>query len=298
MRYHSNEYTASRQHSHFSYKRKYQEGLYTHMLLEDLSQSFSIEFSPIREDDNFYYIDPPTDKLKSYLTFDDYGFFRYDLDKILQQTMYHLMTAGTAHMEIVLWRNYNNQVVGITLEPFSAVSIGTFKEKHLFFTKKPDKKAVFFSVPERHVIILDLKDLGFRRNYFRMLFRRMRPFETNLYAITEKKNIDFKAFTKQEEFRFLKLTKRIGWTGRNSGNQHLSEAYLLKRSIRFKTLKKQFLEYLLAQINLGLSRFRDELDFHGKIVTMDFDTEHTAVWEKMQKGECGFSAVSKEVYRF
>ena len=300
MNYYNNEYTSSRQHPSYSYNRTYQDGLYTHMLLEDFSSSFSITFSVSREDEKFYRVEPNNDKLKNYLSFEDRGFFRYDLDKILQRTMYILLTTGMAHIEIVLWKNRENQIIGISLEPFSAVSVLRLPKQHLFFTQKPDKTAQFFSVSSRHIITLDLKDLGFPRSYFRKLFRRMKPFETNIYSLALKKNkqnIDFAALTKKQDFEFLKLTSRIGWFGRHSSNPNFSEAYLLLRSIRFRTLKKRFLEYLLTQINLGLTEFQTELGFSGQITTAEFDTEHTEIWKNMQEGKCGFSTVSDHVFK-
>ena len=299
MKRYNNKYTPSNQHPSYFIKHKYLESIYSYMLLEDFSMNFSIEFTHDRDSEKFYKVEPADDKLKEYLTFEDYSFFRYDMDKILQNIMYSLLIDGRTYLEIVLWADAAGHIAGISLEPFSAIPVLKLRDKYTFCAQTHDQKCRCFSMLKRNVISFDLKDLGFPRNYFRRLFRRMKPFETSLYSMSKNRqfqNVDFDAHIKKRDFHFLKLTKRIGWLGRNYSNPNLSEAYLLHRTIRYKTLKKRFLDYFLAQINQGLEAFQDDLEFHGKIVIPEFDTEHATDWAKMQRGEMGYSAISNLIH--
>lgn len=61
------------------------------MFVEDFCRSFSIKLAPIEQHDEFYDVSPADDLLKKLLTFDDYSFFRYSFDKLLDTLMYHLI---------------------------------------------------------------------------------------------------------------------------------------------------------------------------------------------------------------
>lgn len=80
-----NDLISSRQtpRAYYHYECKHKKGMYTHMLLEDFGRSFSIELAPFEEHDNFYGVTTVGDLLENLLQFNDYSFFRYSFDTLL-----------------------------------------------------------------------------------------------------------------------------------------------------------------------------------------------------------------------
>lgn len=85
MRQIHNELISSQQtpRAYLHHDYKYKRGMHSHMFVEDFCRSFSIKLAPIEQHDEFYDVSPADDLLKKLLTFDDYSFFRYSFDKLL-----------------------------------------------------------------------------------------------------------------------------------------------------------------------------------------------------------------------
>ena len=129
-----------------------------------------------------------------------------------------------------------------------------------------------FKVNNQSVVSFYLKDLGFKKTYFRQLLNKFSRFDTlgttNLVLDKSLKGIyNFTEHQKQLEFQFLNCTRKIFWNGRNYSNQHLSESYLLYRAAYADMLQYRFLDYMLQKLNNGFEPLRQEFGFVGRIIT-------------------------------
>ena len=252
---------------------KYKRGMHSHMFVEDFCRSFSIKLAPIEQHDEFYDVSPADDLLKKLLTFDDYSFFRYSFDKLLDTLMYHLILNGTAYLEIVKWVDSKGTLQGIELVPICVSKGIKAKKVYRFFAKTPDRQSrIMFKVNNQSVVSFYLKDLGFKKTYFRQLLNKFSRFDTlgttNLALDKSLEGIyNFTEHQKQLEFQFLNCTRKIFWNGRNYSNQHLSESYLLYRAAYADMLQYRFLDYMLQKLNNGFEPLRQEFGFVGRIIT-------------------------------
>lgn len=137
MRQIHNELISSQQtpRAYLHHDYKYKRGMHSHMFVEDFCRSFSIKLAPIEQHDEFYDVSPADDLLKKLLTFDDYSFFRYSFDKLLDTLMYHLILNGTAYLEIVKWVDSKGTLQGIELVPI-CVSKGIKAKKSISIFRK------------------------------------------------------------------------------------------------------------------------------------------------------------------
>lgn len=144
-------------------------------------------------------------------------------------------------------------------------------ECHLkqFLTRRKEIEKRF---PPYLVVSFYLKDLGFKKTYFRQLLNKFSRFDTlgttNLALDKSLEGIyNFTEHQKQLEFQFLNCTRKIFWNGRNYSNQHLSESYLLYRAAYADMLQYRFLDYMLQKLNNGFEPLRQEFGFVGRIIT-------------------------------
>jgi len=253
------------------YECKYKKGMYTHMLLEDFGRSFSIELAPFEEHDNFYGITPTEDLLKDLLQFNDYSFFRYSFDTLLNTIMHYLIINGKTYLEIVKWTDSSGKLQGIELVPLCAQRGIRFGKTCFFSVKTPDGRSRF-RVNKQAVVTFSLRDMGFKRRFFLRLISRLSRIDLlGNTDLTLDQNLEgiysFTEHQKHMDYLLLKYTKKVFWHGRKHSNQHLSESYLLYRQAYYAMLQYKFLDYILQRINSGFEPLRQEFGFEGKITT-------------------------------
>lgn len=303
MKTRQHDYISSQQSPYFlPYKRRYRESQYSYMFLEDFSGWFSSEFTPIGKRDEFYSVIPENDILKRLLLFSDCSYFDYSFDKLLSKIMHYLLINGRTYLEIVSLMNQESVVEGIEFVCVPAKYRGTRLGKCNFVALNPQNKVINFSIDRKRLVIFDLKDLGFHRNYFRRIINHLSLFDaTNAFEFMRdskmKEIFNFKEHQKYMEYKLLKDTSSIHWLGRNYSNQHLSESYHLYRTIQYKVLRYKFLQYILDQINAGLDKSKSEWGFAGNI-SVSVSLEHyEEAFSRYSKGEINASTLGDIVIK-
>lgn len=260
------------------------------MFLEDFSRMYSSEFTPCGMNDSFYNVSPENDALKRLLLFSDYSNLNFNFDTLLNNITNNLILNGKAYIEVVSIMNSDNAIQGIDLVPISAKYHHKSHDKCSFIARSYNNETVHFTIDQNRLVIFDLKDIGFHRNYFLKLINKFTNFDvknaSELMLNPKMKGIfDFIEYQKSEDYKLLKITKRTHWLGRDYTNQHLSESYLLYRAAQYKMLRYKFLEYILHQINGGLNRFKTEWGFSGTISTSISLPDYRNAFIKYNNGE-------------
>lgn len=284
-------------------KGKPVSGVYPFMFIQDFCASFSIGLAshPLERDRNFYTVEPSYDSLKNLLCFEDFTFLEYNMDKLLTGAMEDLISYGKAYFEIVSWRDTEGKVKGISFAPIKPLAEFKGRDKTLFASVLYDKSLKWYCIENRNLIVLQLKDLGFSRFSLQRLLKKISKYDlTNVSDMSlnpGKTGFDFSEYIRKSEFNLLKTTKRVYWYGRNGDNQYLSESYLLYRAARFKMLRKNFLSYMIRQINTGLQYHKMEAGFCGKLVVNCEDVDYMNEFKKLWAGEINTSQLSEQVFR-
>lgn len=278
-------------------------GMYAHMFLEDFCANFSIDLAPhpLDRDRDFYKVEPPDDSLKDFLLFENYLFLEYDMDKLLIKVMKDLIYSGKAYLEIVTWRDTEGIVKGISFVQIKPIAVLKGRSKTLFASILYNKKLKLYCIENRNLIVLQLKDLGYSRYFLKRLLNRIRKYDltdvSDMSLNPGKTGFDFNEYIRKKEFSLLKITRNVHWYGRNNENQYMSESYLLYRAAKFKMLRKEFLNYMIRQINKGLQNYKNELGFSGKIVIGCEDIDYMKEFKRLWAGEINTSQLSKLVFR-
>lgn len=287
-------YTSSQQapRTAFKYEQKYQLSTTGSMFIDDFSAWFSSEFTPIglRSDSNFYTIYPEDASLTKLLWFNGRFNLDYNLDTIFSQIVRQLILNGRAYLEIIFFKDFENVIKGINFVPINAKKRKNDLNHYTFQAIDWKNVQIEFSVESKYIVEFDLRDLGYGRNYFRRLLKKLANLDvTKASQLTfdsrAKEYFNFKEYVKITEYDLLKFTNNVHWLGRNYSNQHLSESYLLYRKIKFKILRYEFLKYILEQINCGLDRLKEEWGFTGNIGISFTLPDYNAFIKKYESGE-------------
>lgn len=283
--------------------RKSVRGAYPSMFVQDLCASFSFGLAhhPLERGRDFYRVEPSDDALKDFLTFEDFMFLDHNIDELLTGAMQDLVSYGKAYLEIVFWRDAEGNVKGISFAPVKPFVVLKGRGKTLFASVLYNKKLKWYCIENKNLIELRLKDLGFSRFSIQRLLKKIKQYDitsvTDISLNPEKTGFDFSEYIRKSEFNLLKTTKRVYWHGRNGDNQYLSESYLLYRSAKFKMLRKDFLNYMIHQINISLQYHKDEAGFGGELVIHCEDVDYMSEFKKFWAGEINISQLSKQVFR-
>lgn len=300
------DYTSSQQAPRiaFKYEQKYQPSMAGSMFIDDFSRLFSFEFTPIglRSDSNFYTIYPENASLKALMWFNDRFNLDHKLDETFSRIMRQLILNGRAYLEIISFKDFENVMKGIKFVPINAKKRKKFLNHYTFQAIDCKNVQIKFSVESKYIVEFDLRDLGFSRNYFRRLLKKL----SNLDEIkasqltldsSAKKYFNFEEYVRISEYDLLKVTNNVHWVRQSYSNQHLSESYLLYRKIKFKILRYEFLKYILEQINFGLDRLKEEWGFTGNIGINFTLPDYNVFIKKYESGEYNTSKLTEIVIR-
>lgn len=298
-----NNYISSRQSPYITNIHHIDEDYssHVHMLRKDLTLSFSIEFSRHNRYTDFYDIRSDNENLKRLFLFEDSDYFRYNFDQLLSWTFYNLISARKTYMEIVISKNDDGEIVGLSLAPFDAKKYVTVNGTSYFISKNHEKKYVYFKIPIRHYMEFSLKSLGLRNNYFKRLFQKLKRLDkyTAIGFMTDdkmKSKFDSKVWIEKQDYDVLQYPRKIGWHGRSSDNKLLSESYLLYRTIEYKLFRQKCMKYLLQTINKTLKLISDEIGASGEIIVAASLLDYKKEWQRYINGEICASELSKIIY--
>lgn len=284
--------------SDFNYSNHYE-----HMLLEDLTGSFSLEFSHINETRNFFRIEPINDRLNTLLSYERFNYLEYDFERCLGEIFRYLIYKGKAYAEIAILTSEHDEIVGLDIIPIDYkkdIKLG----KHIkFHGLTSNKETIKFKINKKYLIKFDLKDIGLSRDFFSKVIKKLR--KTSISAPVEfftdkklEKIFDYEKYSCTNDYNLIKFCKNIGWVGRNYSNQFLSDSYLLTQRIKFKKIKWRILEYLLLQINSKLSTFKNSCNFNGEIQISVKEKDYEKEYCSFYNGTTTLKSFTDYVYNY
>ena len=273
---------------------------YQRMFLEDFCRWFSIDLAKDKKERPFYDVWPEKSLLKELLTSQNYDFLEYDMDKLLTHVMRTLVFAGKSFVEVVLYSDEENNVVGVSLVPFDPILSVPGRNNTFFLSMRRGGKPKFFKISKRNIILFRLSDLGFKRNFLRKFYNKLPRYDilnvSDMSLCTQNTGFDLSVWNDKREYKLLKLSKKIGWYGRSTNNSYMGDAYLLYRAIQFKSLRISFLDYFLKQINESITVICKELGVDGTIVAKRISYNYDEILQKLHSGEINYSQLGDCIF--
>ena len=263
--------------------------LFSSTFVRDIKIHFSSVFSKSFNSHGFYTVDSPDERLKELLSFEDHWFLEYDFDKILSSIMHNLIFANKTFVEIAFSKNETNEIAGISIIPFDAIKMISFKRYSWFLSyHEANRKLAIFKIDKNKYIEIGAKELGLRNNALKRITKKLKRLDITSYSIfinDEMGNkVPFDDYKRKQEYLMLKYPKEIGWVS-GIDNAYLNESYSLFRLVKLREFQLKCLLLFIEKINFGLSNVSEITKVTGTIKTTVQFSEYTKEWGRYQNGE-------------
>lgn len=283
--------------------RRPKENLYSYRFFQDLSTGFSFTLAEKAFRKDFFSFEPRNCNveklLKSNFNYDT----SYSIEQLIERAMYSLMVYGKAYIYIKAgYENLSNEQNKAEMRKLSSLEIeeikGIIKKKTdasmLFISKGFGEKIFERNLVPKCLVILNIRDLGFREKYFTNLVRKLGKYDitSKITMLSEdKEGYDFSVHSKRNKRLELKTIKDVGWS---FGTEGLSDSYILFKKMQMDILKIKALNYIVNEINKSLSCICGE--DAGKIVAHVRHIDYDKVWSEYQNGEITVTELTNVLY--
>ena len=280
------------------YKRPI-DNLYSYRFYEDLFTNYAYSLSEKKFDRSDFFMIVSDDKeiVKIFRNATKYS-FSYEFEQTINDALYSMAVYGKAYIFVKPEYVKKTEKDGKFNDVFNALHIVEVKgiaKKNTFYYRSFSKEILSFDINEGVLITLDLKDLGFKRNYFKNLVKRLGKYDTtsaSLGLINNEPSYDFGVHVKKNQEKLLREVRNIGWS---FGTDGLSDSYILYKEIKKRIFKMRLLQYVLEKINKVLA---DEFFQHKgvRIEALTNNIDYLKVWERYNKGELTVSDLNKIIW--
>ena len=205
---------------------------------------------------------------------DQYGDYLFRLWQLINQIVKGLIIQGFSPYEIVYWSDKDGKVQKIGLEwinPLSAkvkrdgivqyIPSSLWRESGYPRTCKIGlEDVILFRMPNYRMVKRVLRSLKLMSDttlpWFK-LEKDMQDFSNRFF--------DFEHFRKLQQLYFLKITKDIGWDGRDVRTDSILEYYKIEKYLRFHEFALAIRKCILDGFNSALKRIGDRLEVSARL---------------------------------
>ena len=143
------------------------------------------------------------------------------------------------------------------------------------------------------LIVLSLKDIGYKKNYFKNVLKHLGNFDITTSAnglLTEVDlGYDFSEHEKHNRFKVLRETKKIGL---HLGTEGLSDSYILYRKIQQDKLKLLILNYVIKKINHAIKALLKDQNV-GEMAIRTKCHDYNQLWNDYNTGQITASELTR-----
>lgn len=273
------------------------DNIYSNRFLTDLFTGYEYSLSRNNKDD-FFRITPNDKDIINLFTPKITYNFSYEFGQIIDRVLLSMATYGKSY--IIIKPDYieENDKKGKVNQAIGTLSIAEVKgvlKGNTFYYKFFDGQIHEFKIYEGTLIIFDLKEVGYKRNYFVKIAKKLEKHEIisdSWFSIKNDPNYDFDVHLYSSKIKTLKLVKDLGWYFET---ENLSGSYIFLKEIQMRLFKIKMLDYVLEKINkalLGKYIFNKDFKIEASIANIDYKE----VRDGFQAGKITKSEISKIVW--
>lgn len=282
------------------YNRLYRspkDNSYTHKFFQDISTGFSYFLGADTEKNNFFTFEPK--ECEAARLINDGCNYSYEIEQTITRAAHSLVVYGKAF--IYLKSEYampeekamsdKKNISSLRVYEIKGFVLKRHRNKLVFYCGEFDSAAEKIEMFNDELIILRLKDLGFCKNYFTKMVKKLGKADVLSSSLMMTKNVDgydFFAHSKKQKLYELKLTKDLGWFSRVD---ILSDSYILYKRIQLNKLKLKLLNYIVEKINEGISAYLKR-DDAGKLVAHTKKINYDQLWTDFVSGQITVTELS------
>lgn len=268
-----------------------------------MSSGYKAWLGEKERDENFFTIEPQNCKLIKLFLNQSEDLSSSYFEQLVAEVLHDLLIFGRAYMLI------NPKYITITNEDgienkelnsldMGAVSGVVKRQNNQVFEfcalSKFDNALHCTTVPKDQLVIFDLKDLGYRRNFFYRLINILNKFDST--SIPADLNL-CRGYNFTEHYKYIKLQelkqlKTVGWV---DNSNDLLDSYRLYNQIRMNKIRVGLLKYVVMKINEGLKRYLNETD-DGELVLHARSVDYDRCWLDYSSGKISHDQLRELLY--
>ncbi len=282
-----------------------EEYIYKYRFLRDLSSGYAYVLGGKNKKREFLTFEPFDCNIAKLFNERSQSDLSYDIEQVIDHVTYSLMAFGRAYVyikpEYTLSIDYDNNETKV----LSSIKVSEVKG----FIKKQNKSQLIFcrkgyngeisdvELQRNQIIIFDIKELGYKKKYFKNILKKLRKCDATLSATFMMTNnsdgYDFMVHSTKITLKKLRVLKDIGWLFDIDG---LSDSYILYKKIQEDKLRFRFLNYIVEKLNYG---FEDYLfDEGGKLVANVKEKNYDQLWEDYSDGKLTGTELTNILYSY
>ena len=287
--------------------RQRRDNSYSHRFYQDLSTCFSITLSENDKEREFYTFEPSGCMAESLLCAGNHFDLNHRIEQTIDMTMRSLLMYGRAYIYLqpqYVQQESNEDKKETTKQIISSLDIGEVRgivkqrigNKYIFYSKGFRDDVIERELLTDGLIRLNIKELGYRKNFFPKLLRKLGKCDVLSFGFLIAENAegyDYKTHSKKKQLDFFKKTKSIGWM---FGNEGLSDSYILYRKILQDKFRIRALKFIIYKINEGLTICLHN-ESPGKLVAHIRELDYDDIWEKYSRGEITLTDLTHLLYK-
>lgn len=217
---------------------------------------------------------------------------------MIENALHYMAMYGRGYLYIgPKYEQFKNQLNGAKeLDEISFSSLNGILIRNHFFNQDSLNEVGELDISEGYLVVFDLKELGYKRNYFSHIINQLVKHDITLIvsnSLSKELSYDYIYHRAKVRELFLKQSKKTGWIFKPDD---LSDSQILFNIIRMRKLKKKCLNYAIDKVNKTLvdNLSREDL-FQLKANYKDIDYDD--IWGRYQKGEIVESELSDILYK-
>ena len=248
------------------------ENAYKHGFRNDLCFGYSYILGGENGMRNFLTFEPTDCNISKLVNRGNYNNSN-DMEQLIGNITYRLMFLGKAYIYIKpdYTINIDNEhkeqkiLSSLKLNEIKGGIKGKNKTHFKFCCREGNGNISDIQICRNQLIIFDIKDLGYSKNYFPSVLKKLGKCDIALSAVdmvsSNSDGYDFDVHSKKNKLKKLKVLKDIGWLCDAS---ELSDSYILYKKIQEDKMRICFLNYILQKLNSGFEKYI--VDVGGKLV--------------------------------
>ena len=185
---------------------------YSHRFYRDLFTGYAYSLGEKKLDRRDFFVIVPDNReiVKIFTTYYD---FSYDLERTIDNALYSMAVYGKAYIfvrpEYVEKIGEDGKINNVLEKLYIREAKGILK-KDIFYYKTYSKEISSFDISEGMLITLDLKEVGFKRNYFIKLVKRLGKYDITsapIELINNEPTYDFSVHVNKNREKFLRANQ-------------------------------------------------------------------------------------------
>ena len=280
------------------------DSIYSHRFWGELASGYSHFFNNKGDTRDFFSFEPGGCKIEKLLKVQCCHCSSHNIEMIISKITYSLMAYGRAYIYFHPEYFVKKEDDGTKTQALSSFEIGEIlgvikkrtKEEIVFVKTNLNFETNEIHMLKKQLVIFDINELGFSKNHFTSLLKRLSKCDISLKSVDMMTNFpdmyDFEYHSERAKFEELKILRKIGWS---FGNEGLSDSYILYKKIKLDELKLRFLEYIVKKINDGLHEFLG--NDTGELVAHIDQKNYRQLWDDYSDGKITSTQLADILFR-